>query len=291
MANLRELRDKLNTVKSTRKLTAAMKLVAGVKLRKSEIAASASKGYSCGLKTIMSSIRQDFLDYKPEALIGRNDAKVELIIVFFSDKGLCGGFNYNLVKEAKNAINLARENNRKVQLLCMCQKAYDTLKPIISENNDLFLFNDAKKNDISYENAKLISDYALNKFDSGEVDLVTLVYTKYSSAMSKNAVTEQVIPVLQDIARSSDSVTIIEPNEKQVLDELISCNLTVQIYQALLENYASEQSARMVAMDNATRNADEIISKLSLKYNRLRQSMITLELVEVISGAESLNQE
>ena len=291
MANLRELRDKLNTVKSTRKLTAAMKLVAGVKLRKSEIAASASKGYSYGLKTIMSSIRQDFLDYKPEALTGRDVAKTELIIVFFSDKGLCGGFNYNLVKEAKNAINLAREHNRKVQLLCLCQKAYDTLKHIISENDDLFLFNDAKKNDISYQNAQLISDYALNKFDSGEVDIVTLVYTKYSSAMSKNAVAEQVVPVLQDMARSSDSVTIIEPTEKQVLDELISCNLTAQIYQALLENYASEQSSRMVAMDNATRNADEIISKLSLKYNRLRQSMITLELVEVISGAESLNQE
>ncbi len=291
MANLRELRDKLNTVKSTRKLTAAMKLVAGVKLRKSEMAASASKGYSYGLKTIISSIRQDFLDYKPEALTGRADAKAELIVVFFSDKGLCGGFNYNLVKEAKNAINLSRENNRKVQILCLCQKAYDTLKHIISENDDLFLFNDARKNDISYKNAQLISDYAINKFDSGEVDVVTLVYTKYSSAMSKNVVTEQVVPVLQDIAKSSDSITIIEPTEKQVLDELISCNLTAQIYQALLENYASEQSARMVAMDNATRNADEIISKLSLKYNRLRQSMITLELVEVISGAESLNQE
>lgn len=291
MANLRELRDKLNTVKSTRKLTAAMKLVAGVKLRKSEIAASEAMGYSHGLKRIVSGIRQDFLNYKPVALIGRSDVKTELIVVFFADKGLCGGFNYNLIKESSAVIHAARSKNRNVKVLCLCQKAYDALKHIVNDNSELVLFNGIKKNDISYENAESIGDYILSKFDAGDIDLANLVYTKYSSAMSKNVVTDQVVPVLQDEAMQNDAMVIFEHDEKQVLDELIRCNLISQIYQALLENFASEQSARMVAMDNATRNADEIVGKLGLKYNRLRQSMITLELVEVISGAESLSQE
>lgn len=290
MANLRELRDKLATVKSTLKLTSAMKLVAGVKLRKAESQTISSRGYSDSLRRIVSSIRQDFLDYKPEILVGHKSVNTVLLVVFFSDKGLCGNFNYNLIKETKRAMSELHSDGKKVHILCLCQKAFDALKHFVDDRDKIDLISEDKKNDISFRKSKLVADYVIEKFNSYEVDKVCVIYTKYFSAMNKAVVFEKLMPVDSPEKSASDSVALMEPNEHDVLDKLLKENIAAQIYQAGLENFVSEQSSRMVAMDSAARNANELIGKLELRYNRLRQSMITLELVEVISGAEALNK-
>lgn len=290
MASLRELRNKLNTVKSTRKLTAAMKLVAGVKLRKAECKAISCRGYSDGLSKIISGIRQDFLEYKPELLVGHDTVKTVMLVVLFADRGLCGNFNYGLIKEAKNAMDELHANGKNVYLLCLCQKAFDALKKFVSGDDKIKLLSETKKNDVSYENFEKVTECVLNMFLSYEIDQVCVIYTKYISAMNKSVVLETIVPTVPQERKSCDSIAVFEPDEKFVLDSILKKNVTVQLYQAALENFASEQSSRMVAMDNATRNADELISKLEIKYNRLRQSMITLELVEVISGAEALDK-
>lgn len=287
MANLRELRNKLNTVKSTRKLTAAMKLVAGVKLRKAEQGAFSSRAYAEHLSSIISGIRRDFLDKCPEMLIGHPVSKNVLITVFFADKGLCGNFNYNIIKRTKSEVSDLIAAGYTVKVLCLCQKAYGTFVNLLP--CEVALFEEAKKNDTSLDMATLIGDYLCKEFLENRADIVKLIYTKYVSAMVKEVRVDNVIPLGEGAKSDTDTMTIFEPNEDAVFEKILKYNVAVQVHQAALESMASEQSARMTAMDSATRNADELINKMSLKYNRLRQSMITLELVEVISGAEALN--
>lgn len=287
MANLRELRNKLNTVKSTRKLTSAMKLVAGVKLRKAEQKAQSSRMYSHHLAKIVAGIRKDFLEKCPDMLEGRQYEKNVLLIVFSADKGLCGNFNYNVIKGVKAEVASLKSQDKTVNVLCLCQKSYTTFKDHL--DCKVILFNDSKKNDTSFDRANSVSEYACTEFLEGRIDAVKLIYTKYISAMQKEVVSDTVVPISSSEASDSDTFTIFEPSEEEVFERILKYNVAVQVHQAALESMASEQSARMTAMDSATRNADELISKMALKYNRLRQSMITLELVEVISGAEALN--
>lgn len=289
MANLRELRNKLATVRSTRKLTSAMKLVAGVKLRRAEQQAVSSRKYANHLFNMISGIRRDFLDKCPELLVGRTNSKNVLLIVFFADKGLCGNFNYNIIKNTKQEVADLMNEGKKVKVLCLCQKAYTTFKNLLENTCEVELFDDAKKNDMSLDHADRVSDYVCEAFLEGKIDIVKLLFTKYLSAMTREVRVETVVPIKECEQKDSDTVTIFEPDEEAVFNKLLKYNVAIQIHQAGLESMASEHSARMTAMDNATRNANELVSKLELKYNRLRQSMITLELVEVISGAEALN--
>ena len=287
MANLRELRNKLSTVKSTRKLTAAMKLVAGVKLRKAEQGALSSRAYARYLSSIISGIRRDFLEKCPDMLVGRSTPKNVLIVVFFADKGLCGNFNYNVIKSTKTEVSNLKEAGYSVRVLCLCQKSYITFSNLLS--CDVELFDESRRNDISLDKATLVANYLCKEFLEHRADIVKLIYTKYVSAMQKEVRSENIIPLGESEKSDKDTMTIFEPNEDAVFEKILKYNVAVQVHQAALESMASEQSARMTAMDSATRNADELIDRMSLKYNRLRQSMITLELVEVISGAEALN--
>lgn len=288
MANLRELRNKLNSVKSTRKITAAMKLVAGVKLRKAEQKAEASRGYAEYLSKIISGIRRDFLDKCPEMLVGRESSTNVLLVVFGADKGLCGNFNYSVLKGAKQEVARLLENGKKVKVLCLCQKTYNSLARMLT--CEVELFEESNKTDQSFDYATRVAKYACQEFLENRVDCVRLLYTKYISAMNREVRVDEVVPISQCEPSDEDTMTIFEPSEEEVFNRILEYNVGVQIHQAALESMASEQSARMTAMDSATRNADEIIAKMALKYNRLRQSMITLELVEVISGAEALNK-
>lgn len=286
MANLRELRNKLNTVKSTRKLTAAMKLVAGVKLRKAERKAVSCRKYAEYLEKIIAGIRKDFLEHAPEMLSGRSNSKNVLLIVFSADKGLCGNFNYNVIKKTKSEVDHLLAEGKNVSVLCLCQKGFLSFRNILPCN--ISLFNDAKKNDTSAEFAGVLSDFVCREFLEGRIDEVKLLYTKYLSAVNKLVEVKDVIPIASEDEADDETITVFEPDTEAVFEKILKDNVAVQINQASLESMASEQSARMTAMDSATRNADELIAKMSLKYNRLRQTMITLELVEVISGAEAL---
>ena len=288
MANLRELRNKLNTVKSTRKLTAAMKLVAGVKLRKAEQKAESSRGYAEYLSKIISGIRRDFLDKCPEMLVGRESSTNVLLVVFGADKGLCGNFNYNVIKGVKQEVAKLLESGKKVKVLCLCQKVYNTLSKMLA--CEVELFEETNKTDQSFDYATRVAKFACQEFLESRIDVVRLLYTKYVSAMNREVRVDEVVPISQTEASDDDTMTVFEPSAEEVFNRILEYNVAVQMHQAALESMASEQSARMTAMDSATRNADEIIAKMALKYNRLRQSMITLELVEVISGAEALNK-
>lgn len=288
MANLRELRNKLNTVKSTRKLTAAMKLVAGVKLRKAEQKAESSRGYAEYLSKIISGIRRDFLDKCPEMLVGRESSTNVLLVVFGADKGLCGNFNYNVIKGTKQEVARLLESGKKVKVLCLCQKVYNTLSKMLA--CEVELFEETNKTDQSFDYAARVAKFACQEFLESRIDVVRLLYTKYVSAMNREVRVDEVVPISQTEASDDDTMTVFEPSAEEVFNRILEYNVAVQMHQAALESMASEQSARMTAMDSATRNADEIIAKMALKYNRLRQSMITLELVEVISGAEALNK-
>lgn len=286
MANLRELRNKLNTVKSTRKLTSAMKLVAGVKLRKAEKKAVSCRQYAYHLKQMIAGIRTDVLEHLPEMLTGRVNAINVLLIVFSADKGLCGNFNYNVIKKTKSEVDALLKSGKQVSVLCLCQKSFLSFRNILPCKVNLF--NNAKKNDTSAEFAEILSDFACREFLEGRIDEVKLLYTKYLSAVNRSVVVENIVPICSENSVDDDTIPVFEPDIEAVFEKILAYNVAVQINQASLESMASEQSARMTAMDSATRNADELIAKMSLKYNRLRQTMITLELVEVISGAESL---
>jgi len=293
MPSLKDLKVRINSVKSTRKITKAMQMVAAAKLRRAQEAAEASRPYAARMTTVLSNIASGNRDNPeaPKLLRGTGDDKRHLLVVCTAERGLCGGFNSSIVRRSKLDINRLVSEGKDVKILCVGRKGREQLK---REYSHLFVenqiaFEGIKR--ISYAEAEQVASRVLGAFAKGEYDVITLYYSEFESVMTQTPQALQVIPAtIGEVEETGSNATYeYEPDETALLADLLPKNITVQIYRALLENAASEQGARMSAMDNATRNAGDMVDKLTLQYNRSRQAAITSELIEIISGAEALN--
>ncbi|MDR2646145.1 MAG: ATP synthase F1 subunit gamma [Holosporaceae bacterium] len=287
MANLKELRNKVGVVRSTRKVTMAMKLVAGVKLKKAEQEAAASREYTQELDRILSLIRRELIDVNYELFSGRDLIRTEMLLVFASDKGLCGNFNYLVSKEVFRMISGIHAENKKVHVVCVGSKLFSLIKQKLLQDDAIELVEDFYRSDKLFSNAQKLANKVIADFTANDIDRVSVVRTKYHSATQCKVEAKSIIPLLRE-PNSDRSETIFEPNIEEVLKTAIPYNIAIQIYQSALESVASEQGARMTSMDSATRNADELLSELTTTYNRIRQYNITQELVEVVSGAAAV---
>ena len=293
MASLKDLRDRIGSVKNTRKITSAMKMVAAAKLRRAQDQAEASRPYAERMERMLGDLAsRSSSDLPLIAGTGKNDT--HMIILGTADRGLCGGFNANLVKEARKMILELQSDGKQVKLYCIGKKGAQALN---REFGDLIVkrVEDLDKPALSYDKAGAIAEDILTMFDDGAFDAATLIYAQFQSAISQVVTRQQLVPfaveaaeVAAEEAGEDDSAYEFEPSEEAILAELLPRNVGVQVFKALLENAASEQGARMTAMDNATRNAGDMIDKLTLLYNRSRQAAITKELIEIVSGAEAL---
>ena len=293
MPSLKDLRNRITSVKSTQKITKAMKMVAAAKLRKAQENAEKGRAYSEKMNNIIGNLKQSIADVSsaPKLLAGNDKSEIHLCIVITADRGLCGGFNTNIVKKAREFFNQIIDANKKLKIITVGSKGDDQIK-----RN----FKDYIVEKISYKNIKNISlneaseltSKIITMFENNEFDVCTIFYNKFKSVISQKPQAQQIIPVENldaDVESSEDEDQYeFEPDENEILEYLLPQNITTQLYKAFLENAASEQGSRMSAMDNATRNAGDLIDKLTINYNRSRQAVITKELIEIISGAESL---
>ena len=295
MANLKDLRDRINSVQSTKKITSAMKLVAGARLKKAQTEAESSRSYVNKMQTIIDNVTSNInIDSAPEIIRGKENDKTHLIVLMTSDRGLCGGFNTAITKLAKKKIKNLLNAGKIVKIFCIGKKGLDHLK---REFNELIIDSTpiSTQKKIDYEFAAKISNKILLMYQNEEFDVAHTVFSLFKSAIKQEAQLKQLIPVLESDEnisnkdeKNDDAIYEYEPEEEEVLKNLVPQNVAIQIFNGLLENAAGEQGARMTAMDNATRNAGELIDTLRLNYNRSRQAQITKELIEVISGAEAV---
>jgi F-type H+-transporting ATPase subunit gamma len=293
MASLKDLRDRIGSVKNTRKITSAMKMVAAAKLRRAQDQAEASRPYAERMERMLSDLASRSSSDLP-LIAGTGKTDTHMIILGTADRGLCGGFNANLVKEARKMIGELQSAGKQVKIYCIGKKGAQALN---REYGDLIVkrVEDLDKPALSYSKAGAIADDILTMFDDGAFDAATLIYAQFQSAIAQIVTRQQLVPFAVDAEdgaaesdETDDSAYDFEPSEEGILAELLPRNVGVQVFKALLENAASEQGARMTAMDNATRNAGDMIDKLTLLYNRSRQAAITKELIEIVSGAEAL---
>ncbi len=289
MANLKELRNKISGIQSIRKVTSAMKLVASVKLRKAEQKALESREYAFALNNILCNIHREQLHKAYDLLDGRERIKTELLVVFASDKGFCGNFNYLLFKEMRDYVSNIHNLGRNVQILCIGRKLVSSLKNIINENDKLDLISDFYSGEQIFNKSKSLSAEVINRFINKEVDKVSVIYTHFYSSIRMDIKNKDLIPLV-NIKNSDNTKMVFEPSESDILEDSLKYNIMIQLYQSALESMASEQSSRMSSMDNATRNADDMLSDLSIRYNRTRQQGITQELVEVVAGANAVSE-
>ncbi|GHU13033.1 ATP synthase gamma chain [Alphaproteobacteria bacterium] len=287
MANLKELKNKINVINSTRKVTSAMKLVAGVKLRKAEQQTNASRDYATELNRILARLNQKFIDIKSELFHGRKNVQTEMLIVFSSDRGLCGNYNYLITDEVSQVIDDFHKDGKNVYIVCVGNKAFFQIKKIIEKTDHIELVDGFYNEKNIVEASMLLARKGVEYFQSNVIDKISAVYTKSYSAIKREVELKKLIPIKCE-PTNDKSETIFEPNVDEIIDELVPYNLGIQIYQTALESMTSEQSSRMTSMDNATRNADSILSELRITYNRTRQYRITQELTEVISGADAI---
>ena len=298
MSSLKDLRNRINGVISTKKITAAMKLVAGARLKRAHIAATASRPYVAKLEEIINNITSSVqnIEILPKIVKGSESNKIHLIVLITSDRGLCGSFNTAIARLAKKRINELLNSNKIVKILCIGKKGYNQLK---REYKDLIIDTiilPYKSNKVDYEFAQKISHRILMMYENDKFDFVSIIFSLFRSPLKQEPQLKQIIPVLnndENTTKNSDEsrdkkIYEYEPEEEYILKNLIPHNISIQIYRGLLENAAGEEGARMIAMDNATRNAGELIDSLTLNYNRSRQAQITKELIEVISGAEAV---
>lgn len=296
MPSLKDLKVRINSVKSTQKITKAMKMVAASKLRRAQEAAEAARPYSERMERVLSGLGSAVKD-QPGAsplLAGTGKHEVELVVVATSERGLCGGFNTNIVKAAKLHVTSLKDAGKTVKILCIGKKGFAQLKR--EHGDDIIDVRDMSGvKRLGFSNAQPIAQDILAMFERGEFDVATLFYAKFQSALVQINTKQQLIPApIMEAANDDESDDLAgaiyeyEPSEEAILEDLLPRNVAVQLYRGLLENAASEQGARMTAMDNATRNAGDMIDSLSITYNRTRQANITKELIEIISGAEAL---
>jgi len=292
MPSLKDLRNRIDSVKSTKKITQAMKMVAASKLKKAQSLAEKGRSYSSGLESIVKGLIKSAENIEhPLLKTMKFDKANALIIVVSSDRGLCGGLNSNIVKNVKKKIKKLHNESKKVTLICVGKKGYDLMSAF---NEDLFNFEIKflTIGEMNYKNTENLGNKILEGFYNNKYQECYMYYNYFKSVIAQEIKSETLIPYNNEdeILNNKDSVGYIEyePDEEAVLSKILPKNFIVQIYKAILESRASEQGARMTAMDNATRNAGDMIDKLSLKYNRQRQAIITKELIEIISGAEAL---
>ena len=289
MPSLKDLRNRISSVKSTKKITSAMKMVAAAKLKRAQDNAEKSRPYANKMKDIVLSLisRSNTNNLK---FSKTNNKKTVLLIVCSADRGLCGGFNGSIIKHTKNLTNTLKSDGKNFKFLFVGKKAYQSLRRLY-EDLTVDLVSDFVNPRIEFEVASSIRDKVLKLFFDDEISECHLIYTKFKSAISQSVEYKKLLPVERDdqIEKLSDTKMYdFEPNEEVILDDIIPKNIAIQIHSALLENLASEQGSRMTAMDNATRNANDMIDRLTLFYNRSRQALITKELIEIISGAEEV---
>jgi len=289
--NLKDLKNRIESVKNTRKITKAMQMVAAAKLRRAQEAAEASRPYSERFNSVLASLAASVgsAEGAPLLLRGTGKQNVHLLVVMTAERGLCGGFNSNIAKLAKNHAAELISAGKQVKVITVGKKGRDALK---RELGDYFIehIDLSEFKSIQYLNAQSIAKGILTRFDDNEYDVATIFYSKFVNVVSQIPTAQQIIPASFDEDSSSANQTVYdyEPDEETILADLLPRGVATQIFSALLENGASEQGARMSAMDNATRNAGEMIDKLTIEFNRSRQAVITNELIEIISGAEAL---
>ena len=291
MPNLKDLKNRIESVKNTRKITKAMQMVAAAKLRRAQDAAEASRPYSERFNAVLASLAASVgnSENAPVLLRGTGKHEVHLLIVMTAERGLCGGFNSNIAKLARSHAARLKEGGKQVKIITVGKKGRDALKRDLGdyfvEHVDLSEFKSIK-----YVNAQAIAKALLARFDNNEYDVATIFYSKFVNVVSQIPTAQQIIPaIFEDNSMASDTAVYdYEPDEETILADLLPRGVATQIFAALLENGASEQGARMSAMDNATRNAGDMIDKLTIEFNRSRQAVITNELIEIISGAEAL---
>ena len=293
MPSLKDLRNRITSVKSTQKITKAMKMVAAAKLRKAQESAEKGRAYSEKMNLIINNLKNSITDINsaPKLLAGTGKDEVHLCIVMTADRGLCGGFNTNICKKAREHFKQILENNKKLKIITIGSKGADQLRRGFK---DYIIERVSYKNlkNISVNEAAEITSKVITMFNKEEFDVCTIFYNKFKSVISQEPQAQQIIPVESQEVTQKENVEDVqyefEPEENEILEHLLPQNITTQIFKAFLENAASEQGSRMSAMDNATRNAGDLIDKLTINYNRSRQAVITKELIEIISGAESL---
>ena len=292
MASLKDLRNRIASVKATRKITKAMQMVAAAKLRRAQEAAVAARPYSTRMSAVIANLAgaMEGQAGAPTLLTGTGFAETHLLIVATAERGLCGGFNSSIAKIAREHADRLIAQGKTVKIFTVGKKGNDALKRLygkyIVEHVD---FRGVKQ--MSFAEAQSVAQKVLNMFHNGEFDVATLFFSEFKSVISQKPTALRLIPADVSGAAPADlggAVYEAEPEEGEILADLLPRNIAVQIFRGLLENAASEQGARMSAMDNATRNAGDMINKLSIKYNRQRQAQITKELIEIISGAEAL---
>ena len=289
MPSLKDLRNRISSVKSTKKITSAMKMVAAAKLKRAQDNAEKSRPYANKMKEIVLSLisRSNTNNLK---FSKTNNKKMVLLIVCSADRGLCGGFNGSIIKHTKNITDTLKKSGKDFKFLFVGKKAYQSLRRLYSDLT-IDLVSDFANPRIEFDIASSIRDQVLKLFFDNEISECYLIYTKFTSAISQNVESQKLLPVEKDDQLENNENKIMydfEPNEEVILDDIIPKNIAIQIHSALLENLASEQGSRMTAMDNATRNANDMIDRLTLFYNRSRQALITKELIEIISGAEAV---
>jgi F-type H+-transporting ATPase subunit gamma len=295
MASLKELRNRIASVKATQKITKAMQMVAAAKLRRAQTAAEAARPYAERMDAILANIAGKVAGQAgaPALLAGTGKDDTHLLVVCTAERGLCGAFNSSIARLARDRANALIAAGKTVKIICVGRKGYDILRRTFAKNIiDVIDLRTVRT--LGYTNAEEIAQKVVARYEAGEFDICTLFYSRFKSVIAQIPTAQQIIPPQLPEAKeaapagTNTPVYEYEPEEDEILAELLPTNLATQIFRALLENAASEQGARMSAMDSATRNAGDMIKKQTITYNRTRQAMITKELIEIISGAEAL---
>jgi F-type H+-transporting ATPase subunit gamma len=293
MPSLKDLKLRINSTKNTQKITSAMKMVSAAKLRRAQEQAEAARPYAERMERVLSRLAASAAgrDGAPALLAGNGKNQVHLIVVMTSDRGLCGGFNSSISRGARKLARDLKGEGKQVKILCIGRKGRDQLRREFS-NEIIGTIEDIGKPRLTFAAAEAVAVRILGMFERGEFDVCEIVYNRFKSAMTQIVTVQQLIPFAPPAANENDPAGAAsyeyEPDELEILSGLLPKNLGMQIFKALLENNASEQGARMTAMDSATRNAGDMINKLTITYNRSRQAAITKELIEIISGAEAV---
>ena len=291
MPSLKELRNRIAATKATQKITKAMQMVAASKLRRAQAAALAARPYAERMDKVLGSIASTVTDVAsaPKLLAGTGSDQVVLLVVCTAERGLCGPFNSTIVRLARDRAIAFANQGKQVKFLCVGRKGFEQLKRLFEKQIvDVIDLRAVRR--LRFEDAQKIADRIIDLYDKGAFDVCMLFFSRFKSVIAQIPTAQQIIPPSLP-EEQTDSVQVsyeYEPDELDILTELLPRNIAVQVFRALLENAASEQGARMTAMDNATRNAGEMIRAQTMKYNRTRQAMITKELIEIISGAEAL---
>ena len=298
MANLKDLRLRITSVKSTQKITSAMKMVAASKLRRAQAAAEEGRPYAERMERMLGELTSSLsaLEGAPKLLAGNGKSINHLVVAITADRGLCGGFNGSIIRKTVSKVNDLQSEGKKVKLFCIGKKGSDALKHEFP-NQIISTLEGLTKNGVDFVATRKIASNLVERFEESEFDVCTIIYNKFVSVISQKVEFQQIIPfpipeeIEDEVAvanKSQNASYLMEPSEEEILDDLLPRNISVQLYKALLESNASEHGARMSAMDNATRNAGDMLDDLTMTYNRTRQAVITSELIEIISGAEAL---